>query len=103
MATFEIPLSPRPQSFNLRFPNGINYFLRLIYLFTPNDCWELDINDSNQNALVCGIPIITGTDLLAQYAYLGFGCKMFCDTDTDSFKPPRFWNLGISAHLYLQV
>ena len=103
MATFEIPLTPRPQTLSVVFPNGKTYNLRLIYLFTPNDCWELDIADADGNPLVQGIPLVTGADLLAQLAYLGLGCKMFCATDIDHDAVPRFWNLGISSHLYIVV
>lgn len=102
MAVFEIPLSPQPQTLAATFPNGVSYNMRLIYLFTPNDCWELDIDDADGNPIVCGIPLITGADLLEQYAYLGFGCRMFCTTDGDDFAVPRFYNLGTTAHLYLE-
>lgn len=103
MAVFEIALRPQPQLITARFPSGASYILRLIYLFTPNDCWELDISDALNNPLVCGIPLVTGADLLAQYAYLGFGCKMYCATDGDRAAVPRFFNLGVGAHLYLST
>jgi hypothetical protein len=103
MAVYEIPLSPRPQSFSITFPNGVTYVLRLIYLFTPDDCWLLDISDAQGNPIVCGIPLVTGADLLAQYAYAGFGCKMFVTTDGDPMAVPRFFNLGITAHLYIEA
>lgn len=103
MAYFEIPLLPQPQAISVTFPNGVSYNMRLIYLFTPNDCWELDIDDADGNPIVCGIPLVTGADLLGQYAYLGFGAKMFCATDGDEFAVPRFYNLGVQAHLYLEA
>lgn len=103
MAVYEIPLTPQPQTLGIAFPNNITYILRLIYLFTPNDCWELDINDSQSNPIICGIPLITGADLLEQYAYLGFGCKLYCTTDGDDLVPPRFYNLGITAHLWVEA
>lgn len=102
MAVFEIPLSPKPQTLFTTFPNGITYSLRLIYQFTPNDCWLLDIGDSLGKPILCGIPLVTGADLLAQYAYLGFGCKLFVTTDGDPTTPPKFWNLGVTAHLWLE-
>ena len=103
MAVYEIPLTPQPQSLSVRFPNGVTYGLRLLYLFTPNDCWELDINDVLGNPIVCGVPLVTGADLLAQYAYLNLGCKMFCTTDASPNTPPRFFNLGKAAHLWLEA
>jgi len=100
---YEIPLTPRPQTLSILFPNGLLYNLRLIYLFTPNDCWELDIADSLSEPLVQGIPLITGADLLSAYAYLGFGCSMYCKTDGAPDTPPAFANLGIGSHLYVSA
>ena len=103
MTVYEIPLSPEPKSLSVIFPNGTTYRLRLIYLFTPNDCWELDIADAQGNPILSGVPLVTGADLLAQFAYLKFGCQMFCQTDGDPSAVPRFYNLGQQAHLYLSV
>lgn len=101
MVVYEIPLSPKPQSLAVIFPNGKTYNLRLIYMFTPLDCWELDINDAAGNPLVLGIALVTGADLLAQYRYLGLGAALYAATDADVNAIPRFWNLGVSSHLYL--
>lgn len=100
--TFEIPLSPNPQSFTMQFPNGVTYTLRLIYQFNDN-CWLLDISDQSGNPLVCGIEVVTGADLLAQYAYLGFGCSLFATTDGGTLAPPNFYNLGTTGHLRLST
>ena len=100
---FEIPLSPQPQTFSVQFPNGVTYSLRLIYLYTPDDCWLLDINDAQGNPIICGIPLVTGADLLAQYAYLGFGCKLYCTTDGNLGAVPRFFNLGVTAHIWVET
>jgi hypothetical protein len=103
MAVYEVPLSPQPQTLSVQFPNGATYQLRLLYEFTPDDCWGLDIADDQGNPIVSGIPLVTGTDLLAQYGYLNFGCKMFCTTDGDRNAPPRFFNLGVTSHLWLEA
>jgi hypothetical protein len=100
-STYEIPLTPVPQTLTTTFPNGVRYQLTLNYLFVPDDCWILDIADSSGNPLVQGIPLVTGCDLLEQYGYLGFGCAMICMTDGDPDEPPRFFNLGTTAHLRL--
>lgn len=101
MSVYEIPLRPQPQEILVQFPNGTNYQLRLIYQFTPNDCWLLDISDADGNPILCGVPLVTGADLLAQYAYLGFGCSLYCTTDGNTFSVPRFYNLGRTAHLWI--
>lgn len=101
MTVYEIPLTPQPQTFSVQFPNGLTYGLRLIFLFTPDPCWELDISDSDGVPLVQGIPLVTGADLLAQYVYLGFGCSLYCTTDGDRDAVPRFDNLGVGGRLWL--
>lgn len=101
--TFEVPTSPNPQSFATTFPNGVEYNLRLIYQFTGDNCWLLDISDADLNPLVCGIPLVTGADLLAQYAYLGFGFSLFATTDGDNTAPPTFYNLGSAGHLRIST
>ncbi len=40
------------------------------------DCWGLDIGDASNNPIVCGIPLIPGVNLLAQYAYLGISGEL---------------------------
>lgn len=103
MSVYEIPLKPQPQTFVVKFPNGVSYQLRLIYEFTPNDCWILDISDLSGNPILCGVPLITGADLLAQYAYLGFSCSLYCTTEGDTFAVPKWWNLGKSSHLFIST
>ena len=101
-AVYEIPLTPQPQTLSVTFPNGTPVQLRLIYQFNDDACWLLDIADANGAFLVCGIPLVTGADLLAQYAYLGLGAKLFVTTDADLAEPPHWWNLGTSAHLWVE-
>lgn len=100
MAVYEVPTSPRPQSFSTVFPNGVTYQIRLIYQFNADHCWIMDISDVSGNPIVCGIPLVTGCDLLEQYAYLGLGCSLYVTTDGDQMTPPRFYNLGTSSHLW---
>ncbi len=101
MTTYEIPLGSNPQSFSVTFPNGGMYQMRLIYQFNDDACWLLDIADSQSNPLVSGVPLVTGADLLEQYAYLGLGVAMYATTDADATEPPHWWNLGTTGHLYI--
>src|SRR5271165_2273029 len=104
MTDYEIPLSPKPQSFSVTFPNGVEYQMRLLYQFTfPGDeCWILDIADATGDLLLCGVPLVTGADLLAQYAYLGFGATLFVTTDGNIGAVPTWFNLGATAHLWIE-
>jgi hypothetical protein len=102
-STFEVPTSTTPQSFQIQFPNGVTYTLSFQYLFTANPCWIVDISDANANSIACGIPLITGADLLAQLQYLGFDCSMFATTDGNPTAPPTFYNLGTAGHLRIST
>lgn len=94
---FEIPLSPEAQRFDIVL-NNISY--NMLIVWNPiSGCWVLDIYDSNNVALVQGIPLVTGADLLAQYAYLGFGGGLVCTVDA-GIGVPTFAGLGETGHLY---
>lgn len=101
---YEIPLTPAtPQNIVMDFPNGRTYRLRLIYQWTPEHCWLLDVADSAGAPILCGVPIVSGADLFAQFAYLDFGCSLYCTVDGDLFAIPRFDTLGRSAKLWLST
>lgn len=101
---FEIPLSSANQTLAIVL-NGIPYILRLIFCQTtdPSACWLLDINDQNGVPIVCGIPLVTGADLLEQYQYLNFGFILYCFSDFSNSAIPTFADLGTTSHLYFQV
>ena len=98
MAVNEIPLTPEPQNFTIALV-GVQYNMRL-YWNQQNGAWGLDIADANDNAILQGIPLVTGCDLLAQYAYLGFGGQLVVQTDNDPDAIPTLDNLGQNSHLY---
>lgn len=99
MATVEIPLSAEPQTFGIQLA-GVQYQLTLIWRDDPQGGWVLDIADANSSPILSGVPLVTGADLLAQYAYLGFGGQLVVQTDHDVDAAPTFGNLGSSSHLY---
>lgn len=100
-ATYEIPLSPHPQTLTVTLPNGTEIGMSLIYQFNQDNCWILNISDAEGNPLVSGIPLVTGADLLEQYAYLGLGIAMWCSTDGNLSQPPQWYDLGTGAHLWI--
>ena len=98
--TYEVPLTPDPQTFNIIL--GITEYALTLY-WNPADegGWILDIADAKSgDALAAGIPLVTGTDLLSPYAYLGFAGQLFVATDGDQDAVPTFENLGDQSHLY---
>lgn len=99
MAVFEIPLTPDPQRFDIQLA-GITYRLTFYWNAAPEGGWTLNIADSNDVAIINGIPLVTGNDLLAQYAYLNFGGTLIATTDDAPLAPPTFTNLGQASHVY---
>jgi len=105
---YEIPLSPTPQTFSVTLA-GSAYTFRLIYRGTvlsgiaADLCgWVLDIGDGSGSPIACGIPLVTGTDLIGQYRYLGIGGNgsLVVQTDGNPTAVPTFANLGTTSHLY---
>lgn len=99
MATYEVPLSPDPQSFSITM-GSTEYRLSLLHLDTTEGGWLLDIGDTLGNALVNGIPLVTGHDLLEQHRHLGIAGTLTVATDADPDAIPTFDNLGVGSHLY---
>lgn len=104
MSVFRIPLLPTPQRFAITLV-GVTYTLcfqfRNPYSFDGSEGdWIMDIGDSMGNPMVCGIPLVTGADLLAQYAYLGFPGQLWIWTDGVRDAVPSYLGLGLSSHLF---
>lgn len=103
MATsnYLIPLENVPQQFTIDLA-GTTYTL----INKWNDMaqsWYLDILDSAQNPIVCGMPFVTGADLLAGLAYLGIDGSLIVYTNGDSSAVPTLDNLGVDSNLYFQT
>jgi hypothetical protein len=98
-SAYIVPLQPNPQTFQITL--GSNTY-RFTALWRNNALggWFLDIADANNNALVSGIPMVTGCDLLAQYKYLNFGGQLVVQTTSDTDAVPTFINLGSDGMLY---
>ncbi len=100
--TYEIPLSSAPQTFSIILA-GISYQLTVRYADAPMGGWLLDIVDQDGNDILCGAPLVTGHDLLEQYAYLGIGGQLIVQTDADPDAVPTFDSLGVESHLFFLV
>lgn len=66
----------------------------------PANCWMIDLFDADGNQILQGLALITGADLLEQFAYLGLGGQIVAQTDHDTDAVPTFENLGSSGHMY---
>lgn len=97
MATpLEIPLISRPETFAIQL-GAVTYNLRVYWLVSAS-CWAIDIADQNLVPLVNGLPLVTGTDLLGQFAYLIPGTLQIVN-DGNSDAPPGWNGLGATSHL----
>jgi hypothetical protein len=99
--TYTIPLTTTPQTLSVSL-GGSQYNLRVLWNSAAS-CWMLDIYDASNNPVVLGIAIVTGVDLLRQFAYLNFGGQLVAQTDFDTFAVPTADNLGINSNLYFAV
>lgn len=95
---YEIPLSPQSQTFSIALA-GTTYGFD-VHWNAQNASWIIDISDASGNAIVSGIPMVTGCNLLAPYAYLGFGFALVAQTDNSPDTVPTFDTMGITSHLY---
>ena len=99
MTAYEIgPLSAIDQRFQIPL-NGVTYQLTIKWC-APAAAWTLDIADEGGTALISGIPIVTGIDLLEQYQHLGIAGQIVAQTDGDTFAVPTQTNLGTAGRLY---
>ena len=96
---YEIPLQTGPQIFTVSLGQTI-YTLTLLYRNHPLGGWVLDIGDINNNPILTGIPLVTGTNLLQQYGYLDFGGGLYVQTTDDPDAVPTFASLGGTGLIY---
>lgn len=101
MTPYELPLQATPQSLTIELA-GNTYQLTVRWNVTAS-CWAMDIADSTGAALVNGIALVTGVDLLEQFSYLELGGALVCQTDSDLTAPPTFENLGTTGHVFFVV
>ena len=100
---FEIPLQAGNQTFQVTL-GTVAYSLTV--LWRDPSGYFLDIADISGNPIVQGIPLVTGIDLLSQYAYLMIGGSVGAGTLTvvsdgqDPLASPTYDNLGTGSHLY---
>lgn len=101
-----IPTTNIPQYFTWQAPDNTTYTLTVKW----NDImqfWFLDVGDIDNSPIVCGIPMVTGADLLGPYAYLDIGCQFFVYNGTNPDLPPTQngtnSDLGVDCNLYAQV
>lgn len=96
---FSVPLQAQPQRFTITL-SGVNYTLTVQYRNIAMGGWVLDIGDANNVPIAQGLPLVTGANLLAQYAYLGFVGALWVQTQSNPDAVPTFQNLGSDGLVY---
>lgn len=94
----EIPMTARNQWFSVTL-NRVDYRWKLYWL-VPAQCWVVDIYDQEENKLLCGIPLITGTDILGQFVYVLEGNLVVISDQLPPDTVPDFTHLGVTGHVY---
>lgn len=99
MAIQEIPLTADNQQFSIILAGTtwrISITWRDLY-------WIMDLQNDREEPVISGIPLVTGADLLAQYAYMGLGFKLVvvCDDSTQVY--PTKTDLGGRSHLLVST
>jgi PKD repeat protein len=101
VTVYEIPLIAAAQKLTITL-NGKPYQLTIRFNGAAG-AWNMDIRDNKGTAVITGIPLITGADLLAQYGYLKLGGQLVVQTDAGNRSIPTFTDLGKKSHLFFVV
>lgn len=102
MAAFEIPVAGIAERFSISL-SGTVYSLTLLWREAAMGGWFLDIADASGVAIVAGIALVCGADLLEQYAYLRIasGAALYVVSADGSDSAPTYTNLGTDRKLVL--
>ena len=98
---YEVPLTPNPQT--VVVPLGTTQYQLTFVWNQYANCWILDMSDASGKAVISGMPVVTGADMLAQYAYLQIGGILIAQTDSNADGVPTLANLGVTGHVYFIV
>lgn len=100
-SAYVVPATNQNQEFNISLA-GITYHLKVRWN-SASRCWVLDIEDSQRNPIVGGIPMVTGCDLLEQYGYLQIGGALIVQSTNDPGQVPNYSSLGATGFLFFVI
>ena len=99
VSIYRVSLTGTPETFTVTLA-GVEYQLTVRWNAADEAGWVLDIAEPDEgDAIVCGVPLVTGADLLAPYGHLGFGGRLVVWSDS-SDAPPDEGTLGNGVDLY---
>lgn len=103
---WEVPLIAHTQK--MRIDLGGAFFTLHLKFNSVCNTWVMDINDTDDNTLLHGIPLVPGTDLFGQFRYMGIGggLPMIVMTVAVGRSPdeiPTYANLGTDGRLFFET
>lgn len=98
-----VPLVPQAQQLQITL-GSVAYNLVLRWN-VANQSWMMDILDSDGDAILSGVPVVTAEDLLSPFEYLEIGGslgagELLVQTTSNTPAVPTFANLGSDGNLY---
>lgn len=90
-----IPLEAGAQTLSVPL-GGVTYRMRIWWRESVTPCWMLDLSTVDDVALVSGLPMLPGADLLAQHKHLGVAGVLYVLADDEI----TYDSLGNSTRLY---
>lgn len=90
-----IPLEAGSQTLAVPL-GGVTYRMRIWWRESVKPAWMLDLSSDDGTALVSGLPMLPGADLLAQHKHLGVAGVLYVLADSDI----TYDSLGTSTRLY---
>lgn len=91
----EIPLTADNQQFSIILADNswrISLIWREIY-------WIMDLQNERAEPVIGGIPLVTGTDLLAPFVWMGLGFQLWVVCGDAAQDYPSKTDLGDRSHL----
>lgn len=95
---YEIPLSNTPQRRTVSL-SGTVY--QIVVQWNPvTAAWVIDLSSASGDAILAGLPLMTGVNLLSPFAYLALGGALYVQVDSGGDAIPTYDTLGRTAHVY---
>jgi hypothetical protein len=98
----ELPLINIPQRFTISL-SGVDYIIVSRWNDALESGWILDFYDADNNPLIMNIPLVTGANLLEQYAYIGIPGLIYVVADGDDYAVPTLENLGDGSYVLYET
>ena len=98
---YVVPLIPQNQEFDVSL-NGTTYHL-IVKWNAFSNAWILYVGTDQRVPVLSGIPLVTGCDLLEEFAYLGLGGAFVVQSSNDPDEVPNYTSLGGTGNLFFLI